>query len=347
MSSSSTTSSSFGKLSEAADEGQSGAVPRDDPEALFRPSGVQVRHCDSSLDSLVSQCTKCLEHTVFSLRHSSSANFLCDACDSLSEAPGHPVNIPLTHPSTETASCLSVFDAHTLYVQGHIMSTPVQLCVDTGSAISLINMAAWHSLCGNLNHSSVLSPSTVSVSSVNGASVRVVGTAQLELALGDNFRTLHSFLVADIEPPGILGLDFLRSHDCVIKLSPPSLSVPSATVPLVRLSSASACLPTRFVRLQSPAVIPPYSQIIVPAQVTGASDICDEGCWIMDPRQTLLDKHALAMPATVAHVREGIISVRFLNLTSEPTTLPTHTIVGELQPCLVLDEEPESTSSDE
>ena len=125
-----------------------------------------------------------------------------------------------------------------------------------------------------------------------------------------------------------------------------TLSAGSVTVPLVNLESPPSACKARVVRLQHPAVIPAYSQLVVPAQVSGESTQLTAGSWVMEPRQSILNKHALAMAATLAEVQSGLVPVRFLNLTSEPTVLPAQTIVGDLLPCSVIDEAPALDTND-
>ena len=203
--------------------GQSVAFPTPDPEVLVRPSGPTVSVSYSYSESNT-QCVKCHERTVVVYLGEESSN-MCDACRPLDlphPVPGEP-NLracdsegvasllssacdAAQHPTT---SCLSVFDSNTLYIRCDIVSESLLLCVDTGSAISIINTSVWNSLCRSFARDlPALSPVSLSVSSVSGSSVPVLGSVDLIVSLGEGFQTTHRFIVADIEPLGILWVRF-------------------------------------------------------------------------------------------------------------------------------------------
>ena len=95
--------------------------------------------------------------------------------------------------------------------------------VDTGSSTTLLSTSTVYQLFGNLRE--VQSTDTsCNLTSVDGTPLDIKGKLNLQLNLGD-LMFQHEFLVADIDLPGILGLDFLEQYDIVIKLSSGTLQI--------------------------------------------------------------------------------------------------------------------------
>ena len=62
------------------------------------------------------------------------------------------------------------------------------------------------------------------LTSVDGTALDIKGKLDLQFGLGE-LMFQHEFLIADIDLPGILGLDFLEQYDITIKVSDPSLQI--------------------------------------------------------------------------------------------------------------------------
>ncbi|XP_065187336.1 uncharacterized protein LOC135817962 [Sycon ciliatum] len=279
-------------------------------------------------------CSVCLEQVCPSSSESSPPA-VCDACAVLTARNPAPV---LTVPCTTTPE--------SLFITTNIGGQKVSLLVDTGSVVSLVSTAVWHTLVGQKAVSPArLTPPTVSVQSVTGSPVAVTGRVELPIEIASDVRCRHPFLVADIEVSGILGLDFLRATQCQIDMSNSCLVMGGTTYPLDRPPPPGIASPrpaaVRFVRLLTPVVVPGYSQTLAPASVPEQAGSFGSVA-LIEPRTRFLDKHLLAMTPTLVEDKScrEYVPICLQNLSLKPVTIPKDTIIGELHSCTTMDDEP-------
>ena len=259
----------------------------------------------------------------------------CNSDDPIDGSPTAPFAVSK---SVVLPSSVSVHQS--LYVTGCVCSHPVSMLVDTGSALTVINTSVWKSLsCAS---SVSVKPVDLTVLSVTGSTLHISGSVDVSLSFG-SFHATHSVIVADINPPMILGLDFLCEHPSNVDLGASSLTIGSATLPLVPTPDVSSALPSVcHVSLESSLVVPGYSQVVAAAQVSGsvqrlASSPCS---MVVDPHMPFLDKYSMAMAPTVMdspRVSSGrVVPVRLPNLLQSAITLSAGTVLGHLSVCDVV-----------
>ena len=112
-------------------------------------------------------------------------------------------------------------DEDGLYVNGIVDGTPVRFLhvVETGASITVIQTQLWEAM----SHSSASAPHQLehvmdTMNLADRGSSSFMGCGKMTIGLGDHLL-VHTIWVAEIEPQGILGLDFrLRQYDCQLVL---------------------------------------------------------------------------------------------------------------------------------
>uniref|UniRef100_A0A8D8RAW9 Uncharacterized protein n=1 Tax=Cacopsylla melanoneura TaxID=428564 RepID=A0A8D8RAW9_9HEMI len=116
------------------------------------------------------------------------------------------------------------------------------MIIDTAAGRSIIRRDLVRNNAINREHDYILRTAT-------GDEARVYGEVDLNLKLG-GFQMEHPFLVADIEDPCILGLDFLDDHEVDISLKKRSLILDNVEIPMTLSSETYRVVRTRRVTVE-------------------------------------------------------------------------------------------------
>ncbi|KAJ8046576.1 hypothetical protein HOLleu_05290 [Holothuria leucospilota] len=100
-----------------------------------------------------------------------------------------------------------------IYLSGTLYAKPMTCLVDTGANVSIIQAGIFFTVPPKERPQQELKG--LSMVLADGNSVPILGKAEMVVTIGDKGLS-YEFWVADIGPDCILGLDFLRRHNCVI-----------------------------------------------------------------------------------------------------------------------------------
>ena len=174
-----------------------------------------------------------------------------------------PVFIDRSRPNVFPASeHTGEFDS--LYLPVSLEGMPVQCLVDSGSTLSVLHSNCYHSIPKQKQPK--LSCSAGMLCMADGGLVPSNGEAIFTLDLGSN-TVCHHMVVADIDTPGILGMDFLKSHDSVLDAKRATLSDDGHQHKCVASRDMTAVF--RVTVGETVTVAPGY-EMIVPGQVQGS-----------------------------------------------------------------------------
>ena len=212
-----------------------------------------------------------------------------------------------------------------LYLPLRMNDVSVVALIDTRSTVSVV-------------HPSVLAkiPSDVEVHLrdrsgrirlADGSETESLGTVQLRVPLGTGKDMwTHEWIVAEIESPVVLGVDFLQMHQCTLDVGTARLTVGSD----VHVCWYMASMPQVFrIRMAETVVIPGLSEMIVPGEAGEMSHVtratvegnCQELC-----EGNVMVAHTLLNPSL------GTLPVRVMNLSSEPQRLHAGTHIAMREP---------------
>ena len=206
-----------------------------------------------------------------------------------------------------------------LTVDVWINGKPTRCLIDTGAAVSVLDTKQLEFLYDG--KPPPLQPSALSsIRTVSGQPVPIRGTfsAKVEIAGG---KYPCSFKVIDgIEYQGVLGRDFLYPHRAEISFA--SLTMELKEPPSVMFSEdlAAVIAPTTY-------VIPPRSEVVLPAQVTGNTSPGVIGLIESVPR--LVERYQLQRAAALVKIADDqTVPFRLINPTSCPVTLRKGATLG-------------------
>jgi len=176
------------------------------------------------------------------------------------------------------------------FVPGQVGGQPVDMLVDTGSAVMLV-------------HYRVL---------------------QKQIFLG-GVTVFHPVLVAaDVIQDCLLGIDFLGKHNCKIDFDTKTIQIGREVVDLEGKSELSKVL---RISLAETVVVPGRHEMVLPAKFKGAE--CGDGLLgLVEPSPGFAEQHDLLLAQVVAQPKENMLPVHVVNPSPTPVTLYQNTSVG-------------------
>lgn len=207
-----------------------------------------------------------------------------------------------------------------MFVLCRIAEHFVPMLVDTGSSKSLISKDFYDSL----DMTNVTSEKTnTKLLTANSTEINVFGEVMLPLTIGSKEYTQH-FIVADIkEFKGIIGMNFLGSHQGKVDIDKKTLKLGKSKVWLKSNPTAGI---TR-VKLVENVSIPPCSEMLVSCAVDRPCFL-EEG--LVEPVKFLKGRKLLLAKSLVNPQCKIVLS--FINMGEKPVNLKSDTIVGKIYP---------------
>lgn len=195
-----------------------------------------------------------------------------------------------------------------------------KLMVDTGSSSSLLSINVVNQILGDLKE---VQPTDASckLTTADGTPLDIIGKIDLQFFIGDQLFE-YEFLVANIDLPGILGLDFLEQFDIVIKVASASLQIGDKIIELEREDSVKCAR----VKLSKRAIVPPESEMVVKGYVKG--QLSSDSEVLLEPYKTLGRKGLLVSNSLV---QPNNVVLSLVNVTKKPIYVKQHSLVGSLK----------------
>lgn len=194
------------------------------------------------------------------------------------------------------------------------------MLIDTGASVSIVKPGVISGLVGT---DDVAKPTRTTVlRTASGARVPVLGMRTLKLVVG-SFSTDHVCYIAEIADACILGMDFLRRHNCDLDLRANVLKVGQEEVVL---RDADDALSSCALVLPEEVAVPPYTEMLIPVAESGLSS----RPYLVEPVEELEWQKGVKVARVVAS--GAICPLRVMNLNNRLVKLRSGTHVANCEP---------------
>lgn len=215
-------------------------------------------------------------------------------------------------------------------VEGLLLELPVQMLVDTGSAVTLIDEKIWKRLQAN---QSLETAPTCPIVAANGERLHICGKSILPVVIGE-VAMRHPFIVVrELAQECILGADFLQACGCIIDLGRRTLNIEGQEIPLDIYSGLSAC---RAV-CEITTTIPGHHEVEVGIKIVPLTEQYSvEQTALFFPAYSFMERHDIVLAHSLHSIgKENIHSlVRVLNPSSDPVVIHSQENMGNFQPLI-------------
>ena len=163
-----------------------------------------------------------------------------------------------------TTPVLPVSPAAAYRISASDFGQPATFILDTGAAVTLLHKKTWDRMKPPL---ATLSPWTGrKLVSVEGTSLTVLGSTKLPLQIASTVFSTEVVIADGLATEGILGLDFLESHGCMIDMSRRVLQCGDADLTVPLCSPTTPTVAQCAVILSESVRVPPSCELEVMAQ---------------------------------------------------------------------------------
>ena len=230
--------------------------------------------------------------------------------------------------SIHTLSISALSEHH---VHGTIEGVPVDLLVDTGAAVTVMNSTVWDEV-SRKQPTKTLQATQRGLIGVQGKPLDVRGVAELTIQLcAEEFPT-QVMVVDSLSSGAILGRDFLRVNNCLIDMEDNVLQFKRRGFALSLTSGERNQIARIAVTLKQPLHVPGSSEIdtmgVVPV-------IAESHTWILERPA---ERSAGMVARAVVTPQNRNVPVRICNPREEKITIPKGTTIAILEP---IEEEPQ------
>ena len=212
-------------------------------------------------------------------------------------------------------------------VPGVVEGVEVEMLVDSGSDVTLVDSRFYHSIPAYTKPRLV--PSTCSLNTASGSAMSPEGEAKFQIKL-DNQTWCYPVIVSKLgSTKVIIGNDFLTDNECLIDLRLGLLRIEDEKVLMRRERTAEFCC---RVRLAEPVEIPPSHEVRLPGIIDKASEDCNiskQG--LVQPIESLMEETGLFMGTSLVDTSKTLVPVTLLNLGDKMKQLPRGMTIGVVE----------------
>ena len=212
-----------------------------------------------------------------------------------------------------------------LTVQAIVAGQMTQCLVDTGASPSLVPSRLY---LGDHDSSSGGENGHNSLKGVDGNDIHVCGKVDLQVEIGQ-WKTHHTFLVANIATGPILGVDFLLKHNITVDLRRRRLTLPGGAIG--RLTTPGVQSNHCFLILNHSMQIPTMTRQLGEAHIVDkyGNKVCQEGVAMLEPDNTVISKTGVMIAHSLISLDQDVVPVQLM-APGGPVQLSQGTALGQL-----------------
>ena len=201
--------------------------------------------------------------------------------------------------------------------------------MDTGSSVTIISNKRYNQI---KERHWQLEAVNFDIALADGSSIRPMGKLQADLCFAGQ-TVSQEVLVADVSTEGILGLDFMRKHDCQLHLSGSRIRIAGKWTNLnTERDKPQACRIT----LAQTVCIPAGSELVISGKIEDGHS--QDFLGMVEPSGDFTTRHEVLLGRTLVEKNVDVVPIRVLNPTTLPKLMYKGTSVGNLQPVDVNEE---------
>lgn len=207
-----------------------------------------------------------------------------------------------------------------------IKNLPVTFLIDTGSNVTILSKDLMARLPSDTSLS--VQPTNIKMLTVTGEVTPFLGKTEMEFGIGTQ-KLKHKALIADIENDGILGMDFLTSHQCDLMLTRQIMKVNGEEI-LCFANSRNAQPRCCRVAVLELVEIPAETEMVIPGYTWGVMD--KRGTGLIEADMKFMHTRGLHVAKALVSPTTGTVPVRIANPHDQSFKLHKNTIVATYEP---------------
>ena len=222
----------------------------------------------------------------------------------------------------------SPFQAKDSTIPVNIAHLNFRALLDTGAAVTPVSARAWQKCASNISLN-LGPPNHDSITTVDGCSLKVLGTVMLPFAIGSKTFPFEAHVIQDLTSDVILGRNFFQKFCAKIDFDEGMTRFKHGEDPLpfdydpVNVDSGD-CSPEFVcsVHEDTSLTIPPESEIIVLCRLNAELPLKKIFCGLVVPRNDLPHRYSIFGASELVKVTEdGTIPVRMVNPSARPVKI--------------------------
>lgn len=213
-----------------------------------------------------------------------------------------------------------------VYIPCSVAGVVFSFLLDTGASRSIISEAVYNTIPDKVRPSLEQGVRVPRLLLADGTTLATRGCIKVQIHLGGGSVVVeHECVVAAISDSGILGLDFLRTHQCQINLSSNVLTVVGKQVNCCRVQAAQEVI------LREDEVVPARTEMIVRAS-TQSVPSGDCSSVMFCPRSSFSERTEVQIAFSLSESSAESLPIRIMNPGVDDVHLYKGSVLGHLEP---------------
>ena len=211
------------------------------------------------------------------------------------------------------------------YLEVVINEKPIDFLVDTGSSLTVVDDSVYQKISECMDVP--IAKTDLEVSCADGHPFELLGEINVEMKINE-LEISQNVAVATLgENCGVLGLDFLENHDCVLFPVKGKLKLGSKMIKLHRRGSNRCC---RLVANKS-VIVPPKQAMFVKGRVKNRGCQTALNVGLIEPSANFIKQSNLLVDRVIVERNESKPSLLMINLGNCPVRIRAGTSIATVQ----------------